>query len=542
MIDQDALIKILGAHHVVVDPAEVERRARCLIPEVHPPDVFVYPGSIEEVRAVLRLANEKGFSVWPCGKGKNWGYGSATPARAGGAVMVLERMNRILEVNEKLAYAVIEPGVTYRQLHAHLASRGVRLWTDCTDGPADGSVVGNALERGIGETPYGDHFENICGIEAVLADGTLVRTGGGPLEGNKTWNVHKWGVGPYLEGLFSQSNFGVVTKIGLWLMPTPERFASCLFELRREEDFPHLIDALRRLAFAGALRSKIHLINDVTTFGVVAKNPRDLLDGAPCLTEERRAALRKQFNIAPWTFAAGLYGSTGQVRAAKALIRRELAPLGRLWFIGDTLNRWIGRAVAFLKKRPPATAHRLSMLLFRKPLACAAALPEMHAIEQGRPSDYFVKHAYMKRHGAKPPDTDIDPARDGCGGIWAGPVVPLEGRAVAGLVDHCRALARRRQLDINFALMVSNPRSVILLTSLFYDKRDAEETQRVLALYNEIAETTQALGYQQYRTSTAFMGRIYRTAPEFQALAERLKTALDPRNILAPGKYGIDPK
>ena len=75
-----------------------------------------------------------------------------------------------------------------------------------------------------------------------------------------------------------------------------------------------------------------------------------------------------------------------------------------------------------------------------------------------------------------------------------------------------------------------------------YRCRDAEETRRVLALYNEIAETTQALGYQQYRTSTAFMGRIYRTAPEFQALAERLKTALDPRNILAPGKYGIDPK
>lgn len=540
MIDLDALKKILGADHVVADPAEIERRGRCLIPDVQRPDAFLYPGSVAEIQAVLRLANEKRFSVWPCGKGKNWGYGSATPARSGGAVMVLERMNRILEVNEPLAYAVIEPGVTYRQLHAHLQAHGHRLWTDCTDGPADGSVVGNALERGIGETPYGDHFENICGVEALLADGTLVRSGGGSVADNKTWNVHKWGVGPYLEGLFSQSNFGVVTKIGLWLMPAPERFVSCLFELNREEDFPQLIDALRRLAFAGALRSKVHLINDVTTFGVVAKNPRDLLEGAPCLTDERRAALRKKFNIAPWTFAAGLYGTGAQVRAAKALIRRELGALGRLWFIGDTLNRWIGHAVEFIKKRPPAVAHRLSMLLFRKPLPCAAALPEMHAIEQGRPSDYFVKHAYMKRHGAKPPDNDIDPARDGCGGIWAGPVAPLEGHAVAGLVEHCRALARQRQLDINFALMVSNPRSVILLTSLFYDKRDADETRRVLALYNEIADSTQALGHQQYRTSTAFMGRIFRTAPEFLDLARRLKTALDPNGVLAPGKYGID--
>ncbi|MBK9429517.1 MAG: FAD-binding oxidoreductase [Elusimicrobia bacterium] len=83
MIDQDALKKILGPDRVVSDPAEVERRARCLIPEVQPPEVFVYPGSIEDIRAVLRLANEKGFSV-PAAK-ENWGYGSPGHAPGPGA-------------------------------------------------------------------------------------------------------------------------------------------------------------------------------------------------------------------------------------------------------------------------------------------------------------------------------------------------------------------------------------------------------------------------------------------------------------------------
>ncbi|MBK8576176.1 MAG: hypothetical protein IPN90_11055 [Elusimicrobia bacterium] len=329
-------------------------------------------------------------------------------------------------------------------------------------------------------------------------------------------------------------------------MPEPEHFESCLFELKREEDFPALINEIRTLAFAGALRSKIHLINDVTTFGIVADDPRELLEGAPCLSDDHRAKWRRKFNIAPWTFGAGLYGTTAQVRAARALIKKRLGPYGSLWFLGERSCRWIDRVAKLLRKMRAwpggrVWSDRLSMLLLRKPLPCAEALPHMHAIEKGYPSDYFVKHSYMKRRGTKPPDHDIDPARDQCGGIWAGIVVSMDGQEVEKVVQHCRALSARKKLDINFALMVATARSVIVLTSLFYDKTDADETARVLALYNEIAETTQAQGYQQYRTSTAFMDRIFSNASEFKDFACRIKGLLDPHNILAPGKYGIDP-
>jgi 4-cresol dehydrogenase (hydroxylating) len=538
--------QVVGDSSVVVETAEVERLARCLIPTVQRASAFVYPSNLQELKKIVEIASAHGVPLWPCGKGKNWGYGSATPAREGAVLLVLERMNRILEINETLGFAVVEPGVTYRQLHAHLKERGIALWLDCTDGPADGSVMGNALERGIGETPYGDHFENVCGLEVLLADGRLVRTGGGPMEGYKTWNTFKWGVGPYLEGLFSQSNYGIVTKMGMWLMPKPECFESCLFELKKEDSFPALIDVLRELAFAGAIRSKVHLINDVTTFGLVEDDPRRLLDGAPCLTNDHRARLRKKFNIAPWTFGAGLYGTKAQVRAARAHIKKKLNPLGSLWFLGEIRVRALEAVVRGLKRFHSHPQHRawvdwVSRRVLRKPLPCLEALPHMHSIEKGNPSDYFVKHAYMKKLGPKPADNDIDPARDHCGGIWAGIVVSMEGAEVSRVVEHCRAVALKKNLDINFALMLATARSVIVLTSLFYDKTDADETARVLAVYNEIAETTQALGYQQYRTSTAFMDRIFSNAPEFKNLACQIKGVLDPANILAPGKYGIDP-
>jgi 4-cresol dehydrogenase (hydroxylating) len=67
-------------------------------------------------------------------------------------------MNRIIEVDDELAYAVIEPGVTQGQLAAHLAQRDVRLWVDCTGAGPDTSIVGNVLERGFGHSPYGNRF------------------------------------------------------------------------------------------------------------------------------------------------------------------------------------------------------------------------------------------------------------------------------------------------------------------------------------------------------------------------------------------------
>ncbi len=536
--------KVVGEAFVVTEAAEVHKRAKCIIPEVKKPSAFVYPGSVQEIQEIVKIANEFKLPLWTCSKGKNWGYGSATPVLEGSLMLVLERMNKIITVDDKLAYAVVEPGVTYRQLHTYLKEQNIRLWLDATDGPADGSVIGNALERGVGETPYGDHFENLCGMEVVLANGELVRTGGGPMENYQSWNTHKWGVGPYLDGLFSQSNYGIVTKAGLWLMPEPEAFLSCIFELKNEKDFPAVIDGIRRLQFNGALRSKIHMINDVTMFGILSKHPKVLLEGERWMNDALRAKLRQRYNLPPWLFAGGIYGSVGQVRLAKRLVKRELGRYGRLQFIGKPTKEFVQRILPFLKKahandRTKRMAEALTLRVCGKPLEFVEMLPHVYAIEKGEPSDYFVKHAYMKSRRPKPADRDIDPARDDCGGIWAGPMVPLEGGQVWSIVEMCRDLARKREADLNIALMVASGRSVVVLTSLFYDKEDEQETANAKELYFEICNATQQAGYQQYRTSTMFMPHILAPAPEFQSLANSIKSALDPNNILAPGKYGI---
>jgi 4-cresol dehydrogenase (hydroxylating) len=191
----------------------------------------VAPAATEQVQEIVKVASEFGVPLWPVSRGKNFAYGGAAPILSGSVVVDLNRMNRILEVNEKFGYALVEPGVSYFDLYDYIRGRGLKLWLDVPD-PGWGSVMGNALDHGVGYTPYGDHFMMQCGMEVVLANGEVVRTGMGAMPGNNTWQLFKYGFGPYVDGIFSQSNFGIVTKMGIWLMPEPTGYRPYLITFR----------------------------------------------------------------------------------------------------------------------------------------------------------------------------------------------------------------------------------------------------------------------------------------------------------------------
>ena len=181
----EKVTELLGKEYVVTSHEEIEVRSRDTVPGRVQPLAFVYPSSTAEVSEIVKLANEFQIAIWPHSAGRNWGWGNS-PLTEDSVTMILERMNKIIEVNEDLAYAVIEPGVTYEALNEYLKDHKIKLWTDCTGGPPKGSVLGNALDRGVGVTSYADHFSNLCGLEVVLPDGKIIRTGGYPASKNGT--------------------------------------------------------------------------------------------------------------------------------------------------------------------------------------------------------------------------------------------------------------------------------------------------------------------------------------------------------------------
>ena len=112
------------------------------------------PTTVEEIQEVLRVANEHKVPLWTHGTGRNNGYGGPAPRVRGSVIVSLRNMNRVLEINEELGYAVVEPGVRWFDLYEAIQAGGHRLMLSIAD-LGWGSVVGNTLDHGATYLPYG---------------------------------------------------------------------------------------------------------------------------------------------------------------------------------------------------------------------------------------------------------------------------------------------------------------------------------------------------------------------------------------------------
>src|ERR1039458_5899909 len=235
------MTEVVGLQYAITDDGALRSAETCTFSTGHRIPGIVRPGNLAEVQECVRIANRFRVPIYAISSGKNWGYGSRVPSADGCFLLDLGRMNRIVDFSEELAYVTVEPGVTQAQLHAFLRERGSHLWMDSTGASPECSLIGNTVERGFGHTPYGDHFAQCCGLEVVLPTGKVVETGFARFPGAHAAPAYRWGVGPALDGLFSQSNFGIVTRMTLWLMPAPEYFQAYYFLCEDHESVSALV-------------------------------------------------------------------------------------------------------------------------------------------------------------------------------------------------------------------------------------------------------------------------------------------------------------
>ncbi|OAA65567.1 Vanillyl-alcohol oxidase, C-terminal subdomain 1 [Niveomyces insectorum RCEF 264] len=471
----------------------------------------VYPGSTEDVQTVVRWANKHLIPIFPISMGRNLGYGGAAPRVRGSVVVDLgRRMRAILDLDADDCTCLVEPGVSFYALYDAVQERGLgdTLWVDVPD-LGGGSIIGNTVDRGVGYTPYGDHWACHAGLEVVLPTGDVVRTGMGALPGNNTWQAFPYGFGPFSDGIFSQSNFGIVTKMGMTLMPNPGGHESFMYTFPREEDLallPVEIDIIRPLRIRNILENVAQL-RHVAQAIAVRGLPRSQVHpgGDPNrpvpLDVIHAAAAALPAGDYTWAYYGTTYGPTAEERARKIAV------------VDAAFRRIPGCRRIDTSTLPPDDYYW-----------------SRDRIASGTPDLHELRWCQWVPNGSH---------------IAFSPVSPIRGADATALY----ALARRRHtehgLDL-FPAFCVGLREMHLIVELVFDRTNTAQRAAALACLRDLVEDAAALGYGEYRTHLALMDQVAGTYKwndgALMKFHETLKDALDPRGILAPGRCGIWPK
>lgn len=490
----------LGADNVTVGDDTLTRYGEHTLPAAdRRPSAVAYPGSTDEVVALVEAANAHGVPLFPTSTGNNMGLGTRAPVAAGQVVVDLgKRMNRIIEIDDTLGYAAVEPGVSFQMMADELARRGGQWMISTTSGPPQGGMIGNALDKGAGYGPYFDHFGFSCGMEIVLGNGQVVRTGDGSLETDSrpNWHVSKYSFGPILDGLFAQSNYGIVTRMGVWMLPRPPAIRSFHFSFPDDGDLEEIVELCRPLKLSNFVPTLFRVSNDlylIATEEVYPDYPET--GGAPSLPDEARRALQTKHGVGAWVVSGAFYGPS--MEAMQPQIDRVVAH-----FTGSGKARYIDHETA------------LGMPALRTAIDSFSGVPT--AQELG-----LLKW------------------RPGGGNAWCTPGTPMTGTVANHFQKVARTIYERNGLDYTI-MNVCGPRFMRGLHVIPFNREDEDERMRADRTYRELADAFAAEGVSVGRAPVDWYGfHMEKTMPGFRDACRAIKQALDPNGVIAPGKYGI---
>ena len=494
------LQELLGTEAVLLEDAELQEfQDPYWIPgdsRYHGAGV-VLPESTEQVQAIVRLANEFSVPLWTSSQGRNNGYGGASPRVRGSLQVSLRRMNRVLEINDELAYAVVEPGVRWLDLYAALTAGRHRLRLSVPD-IGWGSVVGNSLDNGVTYMANGQDFSAPCGMEVVLPDGELLRTGLGAQPGNQAWHVYKRGVGPMLDSMFIQSNLGIVTRMGVWLQPTPEAYQTLSLNIEHADDLGAAVDVVRDLMLTGLVRG-VPCFYGAPLNGTIIK---DLpMQPGTAWTEEQLDEHGRETGLGRWSVRIGLWDDPDVLAIKRSKI----------------LEVW--------SRIPGSSVHEGRVY---GPEEYGEVTNQTEKVQIGIP------HLEL-----------LDLFPDFVGHIDISPVAPLKGDAVTKAVDIIRSTLGAKGFLAQIGVLAINARSAAVVTGINFDKTNEDMTRAAVAVSHTLIKKLGEQGFVPYRTHLDIMDSVAEQMSfndgVYHRFMAKIKDAVDPRGILSPGRYGVWP-
>ncbi|CCG53245.1 (S)-2-hydroxy-acid oxidase [Flavobacterium indicum GPTSA100-9 = DSM 17447] len=244
------LQEIVGTSYVFTDEENLKKYGHDETEDfIFPPNVVVKPSSVEEIASILKLANEFKIPVVPIGG--QTGLSGGALAIHGGIGLSMERLNRIIEIDEKNLQVITEPAVITQVLRETVAEKGLFYPVDPS---SMGScfIGGNIAENsgGARAVKYGVTKDYVLNLEVVLPNGEIIWTGANTLKNSTAYNLTQLMVG-------SEGTLGIVTKIVLKLLPLYKHNVLLLVPFFKAEQACEAVSAIFR---AGIIPSALEFM------------------------------------------------------------------------------------------------------------------------------------------------------------------------------------------------------------------------------------------------------------------------------------------
>jgi 4-cresol dehydrogenase (hydroxylating) len=419
------------------------------------------PGSVEEVQAIVRLANEHRTPLWPISRGKNLGYGAGAPRMPGTIVLDLGRMDRIVELDTTLGSACSSLVWVSSTCTSICSARRRRCGCPCLVTPgarssATRSITASAI-RPMACT------RATCAVSKCAAGWRLAAHGHGRDAGQSQLECVPLSYGPDWTQMFTQSNLGVVTKAGVWLQPAPETSLLLTWDIPNEEDIGWVVDTIVPLKLSGVIDQNVFIPSWLGK--IVLKGQRkDFWDKPGAMPESRVRELLAEHKLGYWQVQVRLYGDEAINRAkaevVKRAFRQHLAapPHEETWRAGDPVSQY----------------------------DATLGIPSAVALQMGD---------WVGGRGAH---------------MGFSPVVPAKSQHVLGQLRRSRQIIAQHDVDFYASFTISG-RFATNINMLMYDRDNAQQVANIRKLFNALITQTAQAGYGEYRTHLGWMDPVNAT-------------------------------
>ena len=318
----------------------------------------------------------------------------------------------------------------------------------------------------------------------------------GAMPGSQAWHVYKRSLGPSLDTLFMQSNFGIVTKMGVWLMPYPECYMPLWLRVWNQDDLHALVETLRVLMLDKTIENVPQIWNTIA-FASVMSSRSHWYEGDEPIPDSLIDKMAREMEVGRWMMRFALYGDEAVVEHKFRKVKEAFERISGAEVWGQVRAGGV-REIENPHERVQAGVPNLEL----------NQMTGWYGGEEG-------------------------------GHIGFSPVARLTGPDAVALRDLIRGLVEREaKLDYAAVLIPTNARSFIHVTMVIFDTKSEAEARRAYETSRLLVRECAKHGYGEYRTSRLHGSRLravqLRGDHAYKRLTETIKDAVDPNGILSP--------